>query len=374
MRNILLVMKNNLYRFTKEKVMMTMVVGVMPIIICLGVYFNGMDSIKGKIAVVGARIEEKEMIEGSMMDNEKVKVEFLEESPSKTELIKGVYLAEINFQGNEPSVISYGKDDIKKSLEANLKGEVYVGDDNNATVQGKIIGFLIMFLFFGATTMVMDFFLVDRENGTYTRVLSGKISYFQYITGQMLYSTVILTIPSTMWSVFILKVLNVNLEISYSLFTFLLLLVGVLSSSFGMFISTIFKPSTMWSVFILKVLNVNLEISYSLFTFLLLLVGVLSSSFGMFISTIFKDRASASMGGSIVVMITCLLGGCLINIADSNKVIGFIRNILPQKRLIDLSNNFNNTDLIFVIFSILVFGLISVILGERQYKNGDFLV
>ena len=133
-------------------------------------------------------------------------------------------------------------------------------------------------------------------------------------------------------------------------------------------------PSTMWSVFILKVLNVNLEISYSLFTFLLLLVGVLSSSFGMFISTIFKDRASASMGGSIVVMITCLLGGCLINIADSNKVIGFIRNILPQKRLIDLSNNFNNTDLIFVIFSILVFGLISVILGERQYKNGDFLV
>ena len=164
MRNILLVMKNNLYRFTKEKVMMTMVVGVMPIIICLGVYFNGMDSIKGKIAVVGARIEEKEMIEGSMMDNEKVKVEFLEESPSKTELIKGVYLAEINFQGNEPSVISYGKDDIKKSLEANLKGEVYVGDDNNATVQGKIIGFLIMFLFFGATTMVMDFFLVDREN------------------------------------------------------------------------------------------------------------------------------------------------------------------------------------------------------------------
>ena len=327
MRNILLVMKNNLYRFTKEKVMMTMVVGVMPIIICLGVYFNGMDSIKGKIAVVGARIEEKEMIEGSMMDNEKVKVEFLEESPSKTELIKGVYLAEINFQGNEPSVISYGKDDIKKTLEANLKGEVYVGDDNNATVQGKIIGFLIMFLFFGATTMVMDFFLVDRENGTYTRVLSGKISYFQYITGQMLYSTVILTIPSTMWS-----------------------------------------------VFILKVLNVNLEISYSLFTFLLLLVGVLSSSFGMFISTIFKDRASASMGGSIVVMITCLLGGCLINIADSNKVIGFIRNILTQKRLIDLSNNFNNTDLIFVIFYILVFGLISVILGERQYKNGDFLV
>lgn len=327
MRNILLVMKNNLYRFTKEKIMMIMIFLVMPVIICLGVYFNSTDNIKGKIAVVGATLDQQEIIKDSMNDNKKVKVEFLKKRPSKTELIKGVYLAEINFEGNEPTVVSYGKEEIRKTLEASLNGEVYVVEDNNDTVQGKVIGFLIMFLFMGASTMVMDFFLTDRETGTYTRVLSGKVSYFQYIAGQMLYSLVVLSIPSIVWA-----------------------------------------------SFILKVLNVNLDISYSLFTFLLLLVGILSSSFGMFIATIFKDRTSASMGGSIIVMITCLLGGCLINFNDSNKVIGFIRNIIPQKRLIDLSNNFNNGDLLFVVCAILLFIFISVILGKRQYENGDFVV
>ena len=325
MRNILLVMKNNLYRFTKEKAMMVMIILVMPIIISLGIYFNGTDNIKGKIAVVGAGAEQQQIIKDSMKDNEKINIEFLEKSPSKTELIKGVYLAEINFKGSEPTVISYGKEDVRKALEAGLKGEVYVSEDSNDTVQGKVIGFLIMFLLMGATTMVMDFFLTDRENGTYTRVLSGKISYFQYIAGQMLYSLVILSIPSTVWA-----------------------------------------------VFILKVLNINLDISYSLLIFLLLLVGIFSSSFGLFISTVFKDRTSASMSGSIIVMITCLLGGCLINFNDTNKVIGFIRNIIPQKRLIDLSNNFNKGDLTFVVCTILIFISISVILGKRQYENGDF--
>lgn len=327
MRNILLVMKNNLYRFVKDKSMMVMVVLVMPIIICFGVYFNGSDNIKGNIAVVGASIEEREILQSLSKENDKINVEFLEESPSKTKLIKGVYLAEIDFKGNKPVVTSYGKEDIKKSLEASLNGEIYQGEEDITTVQGRIIGFLIMFLFMGATTMVMDFFLADRESGAYNRVLSGRLSYYQYILGQMLYAILILSIPTTVWS-----------------------------------------------VAILKILNVNLDISYSLLVFLLLLVGILSSSVGMLIATVFKDRVSASMGGSIIIMVTSLLGGCLINIQDTNKVIGFIRDILPQKRLIDLSNNFNNSDLTFVVGTIVVFILISVFLGKRQYESGKFIV
>ena len=327
MRNIILVMRNNLYRFMKDKVMLAMVIVVMPIIICLGVYFNSTNSIKGTVAVVGTTVQEKDMIKNSMKDSDKIKIEFLEKSPTKTDLIKGIYIAEINLEGDKPIVTSYGKDEIKKTLEAVLEGKVYEGKGTNETVQGKVIGFLVMFLFLGSATMIMDFFVSDRENGTYTRVLSGKINYYEYILGQMLYSIVILSIPSTIWS-----------------------------------------------VILLKVLNVNLDISYSLFIFILLLVGVLSSSFGMFIATIFKSRAAVSMGGSIVAMITCLLGGCLINIVDSNKIIGFIRNILPQKHVIDLANNFNNGDLIFTISYILAFVAISVVLGRIQYENGDFVV
>lgn len=326
MRNILLVIKNNLYRFTKEKSMIVMVAIVMPIIICLGVYFNNMNDIRGKIAVVGSTVEEQEIIKYSMKDNKKLKIDFMKQSPSKTELIKGIYLAEIDFNKDKPTVTSYGSADIKKSLDATLKGEVYIAKKNNETVQGKVIGFLIMFLFMGATVMVSDFFLSDRENGTYSRVLSGNITYIQYIIGQILYSIIILTVPSTLWS-----------------------------------------------IFILKVLNINLNISYSLLTFLLLLVGILSSSFGMCICTIFKDRRSASMGGSIIVMITSLLGGCLVNFNDTNKIIGFVRNIIPQKRLIDLSNSFNNEDLLYILFVILFFVSISIFIGKRQYENGDFV-
>lgn len=326
MRNILLVMKNNLYRFTKDKAMLTMVILVMPIVICLGVYFNTTDNIKGQIAVVGATVEEQTIIKDSIGDNKNIKVEFLKEHPSKTELIKGIYLAEIDFKGDKPTVISYGKEDVRKSLEAGLNGEVYVAENNDNTVQGKVIGFLIMFLFMGAISMVMDFFLTDRENGTYTRVLSGNISYFQYIAGQILYSLIALSVPTI--------ILTVS---------------------------------------ILKILNVDLTISYYLLIFLLLLVAMLSSSVGLLISTIFKDKTSASMGGSIIVMLTCLLGGCLINFNDTNKVIGFIRDIIPQKRLIDLANNFNNSDLLFVVGTILLFIFISVILGKRQYENGIFV-
>lgn len=326
MRNILLVMKNNLYRFTKDKAMLTMVILVMPIVICLGVYFNTTDNIKGQIAVVGATVEEQTIIKDSIGDNKNIKVEFLKEHPSKTELIKGIYLAEIDFKGDKPTVISYGKEDVRKSLEAGVNGEVYVAENNDNTVQGKVIGFLIMFLFMGAISMVMDFFLTDRENGTYTRVLSGNISYFQYIAGQILYSIIALSVPTI--------ILTVS---------------------------------------ILKILNVDLTISYYLLIFLLLLVGMLSSSVGLLISTIFKDKISASMGGSIIVMLTCLLGGCLINFNDTNKVIGFIRDIIPQKRLIDLANNFNNSDLLFVVGTILLFIFISVILGKRQYENGIFV-
>lgn len=55
--------------------------------------------------------------------------------------------------------------------------------------------------------------------------------------------------------------------------------------------------------------------------------------FSMLVCTIFKDKASASMSGSAICMITCLLGGCLINIVDNNKIIGTIRDLIPHKRL-----------------------------------------
>ena len=325
MRNILLVIKNNLYRLSKEKIIIGMLIIVLPLVVYGGIYFAQIDIIKGKIAVVGANSQEKESIESAIIDNEKIDLLFLDKSPSKTELIKGIYLAEINLTKDEPEVISYGKEEVKKSLEASIKGEIYLGTSDKTTIQGKIIGFLTMFLLIGSI-MVMDFFLTDRENGVYVRVLLGRMSYGEYMTGQILYSILVLTVPAMIMS-----------------------------------------------LLVLKILSVQLSISTGIFALLILLVGLLSSSFSMLISTFSKNIISASMVGSAITVITSLLGGSIVNIVDSNKIIGFLRNCLPQKRLIDLANNYNNQDLIFLSVIILVFISISLFIGKRQYENGVFV-
>ncbi|PJI09454.1 MULTISPECIES: ABC transporter permease [Clostridium] len=324
MRNILLIIKNNLYRLSKEKIIIFMLIIVLPIVIYFGIYFSQTDSITGKIAIVKANNKQEERVKKSVKGKEKVTLKFLSKEPTKTDLIKGIYLAEIKFKKSKPDVISYGKEDVKKGIEAAIKGKTYVDNKDNITVQGKIIGFLTMFLFFGSI-MIMDFFLTDRENSVYSRVLIAKISYYEYIIGQMVYCLCVLTVPSIIMS-----------------------------------------------LVIIKILSIQLRISTGLFLLLIFLVGLLSSSFSILICTLCKNKASASMMGSIVTMITCLLGGCIINIVDSNKIIGAIRECLPQKRLIDLANKYNNGDLIFLIVIILLFVSISIFVGKRQYENGDF--
>lgn len=325
MRNILLVIKNNLLRLSKEKLVLCMLFIILPVVVILGIHFSNIN-IKGNIAVVRASSTQEKNINDLVSNgDENIVFEFLDEIPTKTELINGVYVAAIDFTKNDAEVIAYGKSDIKNQLEANLKGQVYENVNDDSTTEGKIIGFLIMFLFF-SSIMILDFFLTDRENGVYSRVLTGSLSCFQYILGQILYLILILTIPTMI--------------VSY---------------------------------IVLKISNVSLNTSITNFMLLLLLVGLLSASFAIFIATIFDSKASVQIKGSMITMITCLLGGCLINIPDSNSIIAFIRECIPQKRLIDLANNINSNDMKFLLIVIFVFISISVIITKKQYENGKYI-
>lgn len=325
MRNISLVIKNNLYRIVKDKILIFMVIIVLPIMICIGIYTSKLDDVKGQIAIVGANSQQEESIRKSIADSNKLTLKFLKEKPTNTELIKGIYLAEINFKEDEIDVISYRNEEIKRSIEANMKGEIYEANKNQTTVQGKIIGFLAMFLLMGAL-FCMGLFVADRENSVYSRVLSGRLSYYEYIAGQIVGTIIILTLPTIVMSLVILKILSIELSISI-----------------GLFIRLIF------------------------------FVALLSSAFSMLICTVFEKKSSIEMGGSGIAMITSILGGCFVNIVDNNKIVEFIRNCIPQKRIIDLANNYNTEDLIFLAVVIIVFILISVFIGKRQYENGTFV-
>lgn len=325
MRNILLVMKNNLYRLSKNKSMLIMIGLIMPIIIGFGIYFGQTETIKGKIAIVGVSSQQEAMIKETMGENDNITFDFLEESPTNTDLIKGLYLAEINFEGDEAKVISYGKEDVKHALEANLKGEVYEGKADNTNVVGKIIGFLTMFLFMGSV-MVMEFFLEDRKSRVYTRVLSGSVSYYEYMIGQLVYSISVLTVPTILIAIGVVKILSVELSIS---------LLG--------------------------------------FAGLIFMVGLVSTAYSMLLCNLFKSEMTVNMTAGNLAMLTSLFGGCIINIVDTNKVIGFLRDFIPQKRLLDLANSYNNADLIFLIGVVIIFISISIIVGKKHYESGEFI-
>lgn len=325
MRNIFLVVKNNLYRISKDKTMLFMIMIALPVIIYIGIYTSGLEGIKGQIAVVGANIQQEDSVKKAMGTSDKLTLKFLKESSTNTELIKGIYLAEINFSKTEMQVISFGNDDIKKSIEASMKGEVYKGNKTETTTQGKIIGFLVMFSFMGAL-YCMQLFISDRESSVYSRVLSGGLSYYEYIIGQILGTIIVLTVPLIIMS-----------------------------------------------LLVLKLSHTKINIGTDVFIILLVFVGVLSSAFSMIICTIFKKRESVEMGGAGIAMLTSILGGSFVNIVDNNKIVGFIRGLIPQKRIIDLANSYNVVDLIFLVVVILAFILISIVKGKKQYENGVFI-
>ena len=325
MRNILLVIKSNLYRCSKNSAILFMAIIVMTIIVGLGVYFGGTDELKGKIAVVGVPKEQEDVLRKSLGESNKIDFEFLDESLTKTSLIRDGYLVEINYEGGEPKVRSYGNEEVKKYIEASLNGEVYEGSTEKTTVQGKIVGFLIMFLSMGAT-MVLQFLLEDRKNKVYTRTLIAGVSYYEYIIGQVIYALLGLGTPTILISAVVVKVLGVSLNISYLTFIGLVFLAVLISVAYGIFLCNLFKNE--------------------------MTVEIVSSNFAM---------------------ILCLFSGSIININDTNKFIGFIRNCLPQKRLIDLANSFNRNDLIFVIIVAVILIGIAIIKGKKDFEEGAYI-
>ncbi|MGL5414859.1 MAG: ABC transporter permease [Clostridium sp.] len=324
MRNILLIIRGNILRLKKDKITLLMIIVVLPIIVGLGVYFGSTNDVKGKIAVINGTSEEQRMIGDVFKENEGIKVEFLNNEIKNTALITGAYLAELKFENGKVKVNEYSNDEIRKIIDSIFYGKEYIISENSVGVAEKITGFLMMFLFYGALAS-SSFFLQDRENGIYVRVLSGNISFFQYTLGQILYILLVVIVPASIISIGMIKALNVDINMSYGSFLGILILLGTLCSS------------------------------------MIILIG-----------NIFKKTNEVQMNAAIIGMITSLFSGCLMNVEGGSKIIEGIRNILPQKRLLDFVRDFNNSDLIFVVSSIIIFLIIGIYIGSNNYKKGIF--
>lgn len=325
MRNIILILKNNLYRLKYDKVSVFMMLIITPLMVGLGVYFSNDVEIKGKIAVNGASTKQEEVIKTAFKENESIELEFLKDEIENTKLIRGEYVAQVTLADKNIEINEFSNTEVKNTLEALIEGKVYESEVEQVSTASKIIGFLVMFLFFGSIA-VADPFLSDRENKIYTRVLQGNVSYIEYTLGQLIYTIAILGVPAMIIS-------------------------GIMVS----------------------VLDINLGMSTLSFMGIVFLVGLLSGSYITFMGNIFKTRTAVGMNTSIISMVTCLLSGCLISIDGGNKIVDGIRNLLPQKRLIDFANELGGTDLICVLgFIVIALGL-SIYIGSKDYEKGVFL-
>ncbi|MGL5616803.1 MAG: ABC transporter permease [Sarcina sp.] len=324
MRNIWLVIKGNILRLKRDKLTLIMVFLVMPVIIALGVYFGSNNDINGKIALINPKIEEETMIKNIFKDNLSIEFEVFDKEIKNSSLITGAYLAEVTFKDNNIQVNKYSNKEISGLLNSIFNGEKYDSKEYENNVVDKIAGFLLMFLFYGALSVV-TLFLKDRENGVYQRVLTGNVSFLQYNLAQILYLITTITIPTIIMSVIVTKFLNVELNMGY-----------------GNFIAIIIA------------------------------IGILTSSMVIFIANIFKTTSEVQMNGAIIAMISCLFSGCLMPVEGSSKFIEIIRGILPQKRLLDFINNYNFGDLFFVIVAIILFIGVGTYIGKRNYNKGIY--
>ncbi|MGL5820980.1 MAG: ABC transporter permease [Sarcina sp.] len=324
MKNIWLIVKGNILRVKKNKFILLMFIIILPVIVALGVYFGSSNEIKGTIALIKPTVQEEMLFLNIFKENKGIKIETLQEEIKHTSLITGKYLAAVSFDGEKVNVAKYSNSEIKRFIEFIFYGKEYKSSMTMTTVVEKIVGFLMMFLFYGALAAA-TLSLQDRETGVYIRILSGNVSFFEYTIGQILYMLVIIILPASI----------ISLSMIY-------------------------------------LLNIDIKMSYTTFLGIIVLLGALCSSLIIFISSMFKKMDEVQMNAAIIGLITSLFSGCIMNVEGGSKIIEGIRNILPQKRLLDFVADFNISDLSFVICSSGIFIIASVYIGKVNYKKGVF--
>ncbi|NYC31317.1 ABC-type multidrug transport system permease subunit [Clostridium saccharobutylicum] len=79
--------------------------------------------------------------------------------------------------------------------------------------------------------------------------------------------------------------------------------------------------------------------------FIILILSLLSSAFGLLISSSVKEMQSASMLGVMINIITTLFAGSFFTVSNNN-LITKIGSLLPQKHILDFTIALENNDVI----------------------------
>lgn len=308
--NLILLIKMNIRQFLSNYFIVCVLFTVTPLILWLGYAFSS----EGKILKynVGIEISERsklEYVKEVLEESGRFSCTVLNKNLILEKAVRHKYVAIVTMEkdrtfkvrSTENQVIA---SEIRRRLGVSKKDEFYVGAFK------KALGFLIVFIMMTSKLLQGGRFR-ERENGILIRLLSGKVSSKEYLASQFIANFIEVFFPVVLSTVI------------YS-FTF--------------------KGISLWPL--------------DNIVFFEIIISILASSFSFFIFYSFREKMTIEFVSSLLILVTSILGGCLIDFRGTNQVVEMVRNVLPQKVILNMleNNGWSN----YIIFCCWVLGFIIV--------------
>lgn len=218
--------------------------------------------------------------------------------------------------------INTGFKESRLSVE-NIK----VKDEHSSKrITTEVVGFLIMFMFIGATNTT-SFILKEKRDRTYHRICSTPVSSRQYILGNFLSNILILLIQ-------VIVVLTI----------------------------------------MTKVMRIETFVPFGWMALILMCFGVVAISIGMVIVAFSHSTYMAGNLSTIIITPTCMLGGCFWSISVMPGSIQKLADFMPQRWAIGAVTSFQSgqrTGAFVDIFILLAFAAAFFLIAIYKMKSTD---
>lgn len=328
MNEILIVFLHNIRRAISKKNYILLTILLTFISISLAIFFTSKFEMKGNIAYVTKEGKGDIRIEGFNIKN-------TNEIPSMSEFVMKKYDAAVILKENgEIEVRTIKEQDFKEKVETAFQqkssGSLHSGGVRK--IGTNILGYLCMFVLL-ESIMFMSFFTEDKENRTFTRILSSPIRSSNYLFAHYLFTFLIVYIP-----------------------TFLTLIVEKM------------------------VFQVDIGFSYLEYSYLLAILVMIATSFALFMSTIIETTDNAMMLSSSIIVFTSILSGSFFILKKNDGIVDWFVQILPQKQYLSfiegVENGYNiaryEGAITYIGFIILLFFVLSIIICKKRVQEGRY--
>ena len=314
------IIKMTIDRIVHHKIYLLMSVFVTPLVVFGAVFFtNNVESIKAHIAV----LQEDQL----PIESKDIKVTTVETEPPFSELVSGKYDAVIKKVNGEYEIQTVKGEEFKERLVDYAKGNRDAFSKTDRGIAANFIGFMTMFILLFCSMLYK--FYYSEKNGINKRILASKIGFIEYAISHASVVFLIVFIPA------ILTVLLARATIGFAT----------------------------------TVSNIELF-------FILFVLCMMSTSFNLVISAIFKTEANGSLVGAMIILLTTLIAGSMFEVSKGG-VIQQIANFLPQKHILDFTIQLENTgsanymNMLWIILLSILVAIIGITIDKRRMKQHD---